>query len=429
MGRTALVVMTAAYAALALLAACSDSTSPSYGPPGPGTPVAVEFCADEAPNWVAFQDGDGAWTEARPTASGTRVRYEQTFNANRGGVAIARVFSHALTALSVQYGMPAELAIVGDTTPLHCGGPIATALLGTIAGLDTNEEASIAAGLSIRAFVPPAGDHAFALEGLTPGPQEILAARTTRLSATTTAVTRLILRRTATLPDSATLPVFDFNSAEAFEPATGTVTLTGLGPEGASVNTLIRTAHSQSIVSIGQNDMSAPVRSFLALPEAQLEAGDLQILSAASGPVQTGVIRTATVYLRAPVQQTLTLGPAIVTPTFTTVATTPSLRLRAHVDDQSEYDRFAAVTYQEANTVVSVAMTAGYAALTGAGYDLVIPDLSHAAGFDPSWALQPGSSLFWTMTRTGGTLGLGLGAIPFEGATSRSAFVVGTLPQ
>ena len=417
--------------AVSVLSACSDSTSPrQQPPPGPGTDVKIAFCSGAEPNWLAFQDGDGTWTTVQPTVSGTRSTYQHTFNSDRGAVATARLFPRQrLTSLAVYYGKPPELAIVGDTNPLQCSGPVSTALLGTVTGFGDNEVAAVSAGLNIRAVVPPGADNSFALQGLTPGPQEILAARTTRQPNNDLILTSLILRRSGALPDGTVLPVFDFNSAEAFAPAASAVTVNGLGPEGASVNTLLRTAHSQSIVSIGINDMAAANRPYYAIPESHLEAGDLQVLSATAGPVQTNIIRSATLFFRAPVQQTLTLGAPLATPTFSTVATTPSLRLRAQFATQAEYDQFAEVTYQQNNTVVSVAMTAAYAAITGAGFDLVVPDLSHAGGFDPSWVLQPGLSTSWSASRTGGTLGLGLNAVPTEGATSRNTIGFGSLPQ
>lgn len=420
--------------ALTLAAACNDSTSPPYtngGGPGPGTPVSITFCAGSEPNWVAFQDGNGTWTRAQPTTTGSRTTYQSTFNSDRGAVAMARVFAHGVSSVSVQYGLPAELAIVGDTNPLQCGGPVSFALLGSVAGIDTtNEEAQISAGLELRTTAPHGADNTFALLGLSPGPQEILAGRVTRLDPTTVVVSRLILRRVGDLPDSTTLPVFDFNSAESFAPFISTVTVAGMGPEGATVNTLLRTAHSQSVVSFGTSDMQAPTRSYRAVPEEQLAPGDLEILSALSGPVVTTDIRSTTLYFRSTVPQTLTLGPVVTPPTFTTVATTPALRLSAHFVAQSAYDQLTSIGFQQGTTtLVSVAMTAAYATLTGAGYDLVIPDLSQVPGFDPTWALRAGTSTAWTATRTGGTLGLGNDAIAVDGSFTRNATVSGVLPD
>ena len=88
------------------------------------------------------------------------------------------------------------------------------------------------------------------------------------------------------------------------------------------------------------------------------------------------------------------------------------------------------MTYQQGTTrIVSLTMTAGYAALTVSGYDLIVPDLSGVPGFDPAWALHPGVLLLWTAGRSGGTLGLGVNAIPADGTTQRSAFDTDVIPE
>jgi hypothetical protein len=61
------------------------------------------------------------------------------------------------------------------------------------------------------------------------------------------------------------------------------------------------------------------------------------------------------------------------------------------------------------------------------GYDLVVPDLSGVAGFDPRWGLHANQPVFWSATRIGGSLGLGVNAQPFPGATSRTGERSGTV--
>ena len=117
------------------------------------------------------------------------------------------------------------------------------------------------------------------------------------------------------------------------------------------------------------------------------------------------------------------LGADVVPPTFTTIATAPSLRLRAYFVNQSEYNRETSVSFQEDSTrVVAVSMTGNYALQIGV-YDLVIPELTTVGGFQPAWALTPTTSLRWSAARIGGTLGLGIEPVPFDGATQRGAFI------
>src|SRR6266545_965370 len=210
------------------VSACTDGMMPSAPPPPPPpTAVAVAYCAGREPTWVAFQDGDGAWTRAQPTVSGSNTTFRSEFSSDRGAIAMV-TRSGALTVVSVFYGTPAELETTGDTNPRHCFPPTAKTLLGTASGLDTDEVAFISASFGSRARV--AVDHTFELNGLPGGPRDLLAERSTQA---TGAITRFILRRNVDLPDSTLLPVLDFASAEAFPPAVASVSVDGLGGEGA----------------------------------------------------------------------------------------------------------------------------------------------------------------------------------------------------
>ncbi len=412
-------------AALALvgLAACQSTygtgTGDGGGTPPPPTAVAVAYCSGLEPNWVAFQDGDGAWTRIQGSPAGGRVRFSSLFSATRGAVATLK-HSADLTILSVLYGTPTELATVGDTNPRDCGPFVAKTLLGTAAGLGTDDVAFVSGPFFSRVRVRV--DSTFEIKALPSGPRDLLGILTNGSSA----VTGFILRRDVDLPDSTTLPVLDFAAPEAFAPAVANVSLAGLGGETATTGTQLLTDNAEIAIALQTNASTDVTRGYVALPETQLRPGDLQLLSASVFSA-TGSPRSASVYFRAPIDRTLTLGAPLIAPTFTTVATAPTLQLRAHFVPQSDYDRSAVVIYQEGQeTIVTISMTAAYAAL-GAGYDLLVPDLSSAAGFDPAWTLHAGATLLWTAVRVGGTLGYGRDAAVSDGTTRRSATSTGTI--
>jgi len=409
---------------IAAVSACSDGTLPSVPPPPPPpTSVAVAYCIQ--PAWVAFQDGDGAWTRAQPVLSGSNTTFRYEFSAGRGAIATLSRVGDNMTVLSVLYGTPAELVTAGDTNARDCGPAPAKTLLGTVALLDTNETAFVSASFNSRVRVSV--DRTFELKGLASGPRDLLATRTTRTDGSDV-ITRLMLRRGVDVPDSTTLPVLDFASAEAFAPAVANVSIDGLGAESAASGTRLLTDRDELTVSLLIGPTTAVTRPYVALPESQLLAGDLQILSASVSAATTGSARSATLYFRTPTDRTLTLGTPLITPTFSTVASAPALRLRAHFVPQSEYDRSAVVVYQQGTTTfVAISMTAAYAALSETGYDLVIPDLSGAVGFDSAWSLQPGATLLWNAVRIGGTLGLGRDAVPSDGAVQRTVSAAGAL--
>src|SRR6266567_1162741 len=265
------------------VSACSDGMMPSAPPPPPPpTDVAVAYCAGLEPTWVAFQDGAGVWTHVQPTVSGSTTTFRSQFSSNRAAIAMV-TRSGALTVVSVLYGTPAELETAGDTNPRHCGPATAETLLGTAIGIDTDAVAFVSASFGSRARVGV--DHTFELKSLPSGPRDLLA---TRFAEATGAVTRFILRRDVDVPDSTLLPVFDFASAEAFPPAVANVSLIGLGAEGARSGTRLLTSHDELAVSLPTNLTIDATRPYFALPETQLRAGDLQIVSANTNAATTG---------------------------------------------------------------------------------------------------------------------------------------------
>ena len=409
---------------IAAVSACSDGTLPSVPPPPP-PPISVTVAYCIQPAWVAFQDGDGAWTRAQPVLSGSNTTFRSEFSAGRGAITTLSRVGDNMTVLSVLYGTPAELVTAGDTNPRDCGPAPAKTLLGTVAQLDTNETAFVSASFNSRVRVSV--DRTFELKGLASGPRDLLATRTTRTDGSDV-ITRLMLRRGVDVPDSSTLPVLDFASAEAFAPAVANVSLDGLGAESAASGTRLLTDRDELTVSLMIGPTTAVTRPYVALPESQLLAGDLQILSASVSAATTGSARSATLYFRTPTGRTLTLGAPLIPPVFSTVASAPALRLRAHFVPQSEYDRSAVVVYQQGTTTfVAISMTAAYAALTETGYDLVVPDLAGAVGFDSAWSLHPGATLLWSAGRIGGTLGLGRDAVPSDGTVQRTVSAAGAL--
>ena len=408
---------------LALLAACSDYTSP-YAPPPPPPPevqtVSVTFCNLYAPLWLGYQDGDGAWTRVTPTVANGNSVFQLSFTANRGAVATVLLGSPGTTSLQVLYGTPEELTSIGLNTPRICGPTPVRTVLGTVAGVDTNERAIVRGGFGSVTVAHHGED--FALDHVPAGPRDIVAGRATLVAAGDELLTRLILRRGVDLPDSASVGVLDFDAPGAFAPVVANVTFTGAGVDGAFIFTQLHSANSENQFSLPFPGASGLNQSYYALPEAQLAAGDLQELVATAHDDTPSAGRSVLWYFRSPVDRTLDFGPNIITPTFATVATTPSLRIRAHFEPQDAYDREAAVAYtSDGPSGVAVLMTAAYAALQG-GYDLVTPELSGVAGFNPAWELHTDASVRWSANRMGGTLGLGIDPVPTDGAIRRAAF-------
>jgi hypothetical protein len=409
--------------ALAVLPACSsyDSSAPTYPtdpPPGPvASAVDVVYCRGAEPLWAAFQDGDGAWTRAQPIASGQYTKFHHDFTSTRGAFARATQFASGLTSLSILYGVPSELGIVGDTT-LQCSGDALRTVTGTVAGLGANDIALIAAGSSVLDFTNVELGNTWQLRGLLPGPQELLATRGTRVNGVVS-LTKMILRRVTGLADGAILPTFDFESAEAFQPVVRNLTFAGNDGAAVTAYTGLRTAHSNNFLTFLAGGGATAASPYYAIPEDQLENGELQSVGASSFAVGN-VVRSAAVYFRAPADRTLTFGAAPSAPELSVVATDPTARLRARFPVQADYDRYTSINFQQGqNTVVSLSMTRRYATLAG-GYELVVPELTAVEAFDPRWALHGGAQLLWTTARVGGSFVPNYDATPHEGDVTRA---------
>jgi len=401
---------------LALLAACSDP--PTSAPPPPETFTAhVAWCAGLEPLWVAFQDSSGAWTQALPQVSNGQVVFTHTFFSNRGAIATAFEPGGGVTVVGVLYGTPQELETRGVTTPRFCSAGTNT-LQGSVAGLTGTEFAEVWGGFFVQSLV--LDNAGFALEGVEAGPRDFLATRVARV-AEGDSLTGIILRRGIIVPNGATLPVFDFTSTEAFQPVAHQLSLGGLDVAGAVVTTRLITSSLNVPMSSTFSQHSGTTLPYPAIPESRLLAGDLQVVTAQTHVA--GSLITQSDYFRAPVDRTLDLGGPIVAPQIGTVATTPTLRVRAQFGPQSEYNQQTSITYQQLQTVVVVVMTSAYATLLG-GYALEIPELSGTANFNPAWALHGTRALQWSAQRNGGTLGIGTD-VPFEGAVQRSTATAG----
>ena len=404
--------------AILMLAACGDYQNPAapYRNPDPTpTTVDVAYCNGAQPQWVAFQDGDGEWTRAQPAVAGQLATFRHTFSSNRGAIASARAFAGGLTTLTIQYAAPAELTIAGDPRPDLCGVIADDTVLGTVAGIDTNEVAVVSSGRSTREATTVAEGRAFTLRQVG-GPEELLATRLSRVQGQVH-LTGIILRHGPELPDGATIPVLDFSSAEVIQPTSRVVTLAGFGPDGAVSRNGFRTAHSDNVVIFGDPSVTAAARTYFAVPEDRLAQGDLQFINATTNMINTSNITRAVIsYFRAPTNLTLTFPELPHAPEVSFASTTPTVRPRARFDSQADYGRATTVSYQQFNnTVVTVSMTPAYAAANTGGYDLAVPELSGVAGFDPGWGLLPNSTVLWRSTRIGGTLRLAPNVVPADG--------------
>lgn len=390
----------------------STSSTVTVSNPSTGS-ISAAFCGSNAtPIWLAVQDGTGAWTQITPSA-GT---FSFNINSAKGGIAFVQPSGTGFQT-TIYYGTKAELTSYaagqcGSATPgtlKSLTGSVAN--LGTASGIGSSVYASIGTSGSSATVTSPATT--FTLNNVPNGSLDYLAGKVTQsfdLTAGTfsTTLNKLIIRRGQNYTGS--IPVFDFNAAEAFDPVQRTVTLTGanageISTMSVAYLTNATTGQGASVPLYSSSDISGgTTRTIYTVPTAQQQANDLHIITAITTPTTTsGTIASRGVikFQKASANATLAYGPALNTPTVTTLSATSPLRYQVQMAVQTQYNQiFTANWFQTGSTsrTVSVLQTTGYTG--GAAWDASIPDLS-GAGYNATWGLQAGTTVASTYTAAG----------------------------
>ena len=200
--------------------AATVAISPNTG--GTGN-VSLDFSncpATSKPIWVAYQDGDGAWTQI----IGAADVYRFNVAAAKGGYAFV---SRGVTAtLNVSLATRAELT---RSTNSPCGVTVGglKQLSGTVTGLGSGEVAYVGLG---GTYSDPEGGPVvgtFTLFGVHDGNQDLIAYRSS--ASLFGPRERVIVRRDQNIANNGTLGVLDFDGSESFAPAIASVTVAGNG--------------------------------------------------------------------------------------------------------------------------------------------------------------------------------------------------------
>ena len=208
---------------------------------GGGELVSFTFCDETGlPLWVAYQDGNGAWTQVLGVAN------TYTFNLSqaKGGVAFVMDQGGGETTTQVFFGSAQELTNIGAN---YCENPAGTSktLNGSVAGLGITDQATISMA-GATAAVSGFGLPTFSLQKVSDGARDLIATRTSLTGGGggfQTVLNKLIFRRGLNPVNGATLPVLDFGSGEAFDPETRNLTINNLGADQPVVTTFYYTGN------------------------------------------------------------------------------------------------------------------------------------------------------------------------------------------
>lgn len=370
-----------------------------------------KFCSSSLPRvFFAVRDGNGPWTRIMPASSDTS--YSFTLSSGTGQVAETaldaggyRTTIHSFTAQEMAARAASQCTLFQNATTRTVNG--------NFGGVPGVRIAQVGMGWW---FGSALGNGSFQLVNLPPGPLDVVAVRHVDTTDPTEApMDRVIVRRGVNPASGSTLPVLDFNAAESFAPTSATWTFANtIGDQFSLSQSFITSTGTTGYFSAQpQPDGASILRTVYSVPQAQTIAGDLHQVIATVDAVgatpnsPSRARRQIIAYSRTLSARTINFGPAMPSPTVLPIAAAPAGRLRAQGTLPAEYN--AGITFevsqvQTPNATNSFVIHASRAFL-GAGnlYDVSIPDITGAIGWDTQFTLQPGVPVQW-WADGGGTL-------------------------
>ena len=238
---------------------------------------------------------------------------------------------------------------------------------------------------------------------------------------------RIVIRRDVMANSGTTLPPLDIASSEVKPTAQFIVNLEPADAPRVTRSYYFLTANGTAFHFVDGLSLGTPNQS---VPHEMTRSGDVHAVSFLSG-VSPEPTRYVANFFRQTSDRTLTLGALLGLPTFDVVSATPYLRLHMTLASQPEYSTFVHARYVQATpnggTVsVHVLVSAAYVGRTPAAWDVSIPDLTSAPGFDVNWMLKSGFPSDWTVEASSG-LPFWRSTRPKDGLTVRTATRQSTL--
>jgi hypothetical protein len=356
------------------------------------------------PYFFAVRDGSGPWTRIMP--SGTDSSFSFNLPSGKGQVAETvldaggyRTTIWSLTAQEMTARGAAQCALYPNGSSRTASGTFAGSSFPTGPRLSSVGMGWWTATVS--------GNGSFTLLNLPAGPLDLVAVRNGAVTdPTVVSVDRMIIRRGINPTSGGAIPVLDFNAAESFAPTTSTWTFAPVGqPFSISQSFITAGGSTGPFTALPGIDGSGLVRSVYGVPTANSQAGDLHQVVATVTTVgtppndPTRASRQIIAYARTITDRTISFGPAMPSPTVTPVTGLPAGRLRFQGTIPGEYNAGVTIDVTQvinANALNSATIhaSAGYLSTTGS-YDLSIPDLTGAIGWDSQFQLLTGTQARW----------------------------------
>jgi hypothetical protein len=351
-------------ACMAVALACGRDP---IGPDGL-TDMQLDYCAGLAPTFFAYQNEGEAWKTATADANGTlSFRVSPKFK-------IASI-DPASVGLTVLFTTVDDVAALNGTS---CHEPATFKILG---GTTANVPAGSRAGIAMWPASIVIGSSQYQFE-VAATPQDLVAHREVFSSPNRTP-NRVIVRRQLNV--TGTIPVLDFGAPEAQALDTRVGTIVGLTAGGLNAMGTDFITSQGTRASIAYEDrFTTASRTIHTVPGGLTIPGDMHLLFVAGGNDTFNDVRVVHAYFRTTIDQTITLGPNVGSPTVTVAATAPYTQLRMVLPRQSEYPRFVSILFSQLVNQFEARLwrlqaTESYA--DGTDWDLTMPDLSEVTGF------------------------------------------------
>jgi hypothetical protein len=353
------------------------------------------------PTFFAYRNDGEAWTRLSPDANGSFA-----FTA-APKVAIAFVLGNQVETF---YTSAQDLEAVSGLTCQVQGGKT---LSGSWANLGAGAFAVVTAGSS-----RVAGSGPFILTSVPDGTLDLVAINYRDGIGPSEA----IIRRDLVPANGSSLPVFDFSSAEAVPLASNLLTVSGL-LSGDFNNLFITIRTANGTIQDWEHGIAyaGATRTFRSVPSALLREDDLHTLSFNARGENFTSYRAEILYYRQPSDKDVVLGPKLNPATFTTLATTPYLRIRGTLPSQPQYGSavrfyFSQLTSTGGERDWNVTGTARYfGGSAPSTWELEIPDLSAVTGFPTSAGFEASQTTTAQGEARSDLLGLWIGRPPRDG--------------
>jgi hypothetical protein len=347
--------------------------------------VLLDWSTCTVPDWIGYQDGNGPWTQAVPTAGVARF----TVSSGKGGFAYVELRSK----MTVTYMTQDELT-AGPINMCPAQQPakiVSGTAIHTSAGPTDGATYSLGGGLGTSSGASPN----FVIQGVRDGVHDLVGWAPSTLSGP-----RGMLIRDVDLPDGGSLGTVSWQVPGAFNPVRSTISVNGFSGD-------VSFAHAMSYLTTAACTVnplySGASTTMFGVPQALQRPNDFHMVTLLAATAANSRTRTVSLSFQVMTDRTIALPPVVNAPLLTTLSGSYK-RLQANVGDiPGVYNRSAVLEYGDGGKQVVVSASTGYAGTVGVV--LATPDLSGVSGWDSAWAMSTGATGSWFLTLGGATGG------------------------